>query len=618
MDVIRETPLYDESLVVKIPTSANDVTAHRDTNLTFRILEGRNRMLHFELTDDHDPYFLYLLQLTEQDFPTLKREQSILVDFAAFPAQLIELLKLVTDGNGTSSASAGEGGVEDAAMSSTEPLQATLPAGGNGPNDNLAYSCKMDLNSGQFSILESNQFKETTHITLQLRPGNDAAIKAYLASRHGHTSKLHKLVSQEVESLQDQLDRETTQRRELQEALEELQRKRDLDLHSTRNAHAEEIIQVQSKLNEKHDEQKQNLQQQLTQWMLKHDESNEKAATRITELEVALQAERDEKHRNEIAMREFSRNKENYDNEREGMTSEMSDMRITLRQSETERTKAEREVVKLQMKVEGLEGQLSEKHAAMKQAEDLKRAHEDARKSADDQLELYRTSLEAVNEKLLTAINEIKKGNQEISRQQQEISGLKDKTVSKSEVIRKQEALIVELRSKLSESQRENINLENQTNGEKADAVALRRELDKAKERLNESANIIQTNQEVITWLNREISRYQLSGGVGPLGAESYMYEQSSPDSVFMMTESPVPSTGVHKTKTTSSIDSKVAASYDYLKKHSALKGLEGIVEESKTGGDGTDLDVTAGGEGGYYAGVPLFGSEGSKTARMY
>ena len=264
---------------------------------------------------------------------------------------------------------------------------------------------------------------------------------------------------------------------------------------------------------------------------------------------------------------------------------------------------------------------IQEKENAMAKSIELQQAHENARKSGDDQLELYRSSLEAVNEKLVTAVNEIKKGNQEISRQQQEINALKDKIGTKSEVIRKQEALVSELQTKVNNAAKVNNSLDKSFNDEKSYSDSLRKELEKAKERLNDSANIISNNQEVITWLNREISRYQLTGGVGPLGAESYLYE-GSPNTV-MATESPLPTTGQYKNVTKLvTADSKILASYDYLKKTgSGLKGLEGILEE--VGAD-SRLDVT-GVDEGYYAG--LFGSEGSTglsgqksvaTAKMY
>ena len=41
---------------------------------------------------------------------------------------------------------------------------------------------KLDLTSGVFSVIEVNEFNHVNHLSLQFRPGTDAAIKSYLAS----------------------------------------------------------------------------------------------------------------------------------------------------------------------------------------------------------------------------------------------------------------------------------------------------------------------------------------------------------------------------------------------------------------------------------------------------
>lgn len=42
-------------------------------------------MLTLELTDEEDPFFIYTLDISEQDYHILKNEQQIMVDFQQFP-----------------------------------------------------------------------------------------------------------------------------------------------------------------------------------------------------------------------------------------------------------------------------------------------------------------------------------------------------------------------------------------------------------------------------------------------------------------------------------------------------------------------------------------------------
>lgn len=52
------------------------------------------RDLLIKLTDDIDPYFLFSLSISEEDFQSLKVQQGLLIDFASFPQKFIDLLNL--------------------------------------------------------------------------------------------------------------------------------------------------------------------------------------------------------------------------------------------------------------------------------------------------------------------------------------------------------------------------------------------------------------------------------------------------------------------------------------------------------------------------------------------
>ena len=63
--------------------------------LTIKIVVGASsntQMLTVEITDEQDPYFIYKMDCSEQDYHILKTEQQIMVDFQQFPNQFVELL----------------------------------------------------------------------------------------------------------------------------------------------------------------------------------------------------------------------------------------------------------------------------------------------------------------------------------------------------------------------------------------------------------------------------------------------------------------------------------------------------------------------------------------------
>jgi spindle assembly abnormal protein 6 len=205
----RESPLFDKVLVMQLQSGIQEA---RVIPLTVRIIPGTRstnlagqaeRLVHIEITDENDPYFLYILDVGEQDFHQLKRDQSLLVEFPVFPTKLIDLIELCL-------ASAGDVGV---AVSSTDTAATA---------SNSTFSAKLDMTSGAFSIIESNKFKQLNHISLQMRPGNDAAIKAYLSSRLAHTSAIASRKSEDLDKALSELEALRVANREITTELSEL------------------------------------------------------------------------------------------------------------------------------------------------------------------------------------------------------------------------------------------------------------------------------------------------------------------------------------------------------------------------------------------------------------
>jgi spindle assembly abnormal protein 6 len=164
------------------------------------------------VTDENDPYFLYVLDVGEQDFHHLKRDQSLLVEFLVFPSKLIELIELCLNSN----ANATSNSANPDSVSNTSNSQNSLEY------NSSIFTANLDMAGGALTIVESNKFKQLTHISLQLRLGNDAAIKGYLSSRLTFITTVANKRKVELAATQTELKDEKQQRTELSRALEEL------------------------------------------------------------------------------------------------------------------------------------------------------------------------------------------------------------------------------------------------------------------------------------------------------------------------------------------------------------------------------------------------------------
>ena len=161
--------------------------------------------LLIRLTDDHDPFFLYDLCLSEEDFQVLKAQQGLLVDFASLPQRFIGLL----------------------GQCKSEEVK-------NEPKFLLVFTSSDNstalLSGNQYGVLkiiETNPFKHLSHLSLNFASGNDSDVKKYLASRlklslekqQNLEQKLNKTdteLSQKIATLRQQLSDKNVQLEKLQ------------------------------------------------------------------------------------------------------------------------------------------------------------------------------------------------------------------------------------------------------------------------------------------------------------------------------------------------------------------------------------------------------------------
>lgn len=128
----------------------------------------------------------------EDDYHQLKHDQCLRVDFKSFPRKFIELLKSCGGGRDADArenpAAAGGGRDNDRARDGanwrrSEATEAISNSSSAGPSFLARLETLTSGGSSVFSLVETNPFKELTHLSLKFRAGNDAAIKTYLAAR---------------------------------------------------------------------------------------------------------------------------------------------------------------------------------------------------------------------------------------------------------------------------------------------------------------------------------------------------------------------------------------------------------------------------------------------------
>ena len=174
------------------------------------------------------------------------------------------------------------------------------------------------------------------------------------------------------------------------------------------------------------------------------------------------------------------------------------------------RSSLERDLARSEAHCEALKAQVEDRESMVKKSAELQKASDEARKMVEDKLDIYIADNENLHEKIKLGSMEITKGNAVIQRLQADKKTLTEKVKAKSNVIRKQEDVVEELKTRLNEADRaiytEKENAKTMENKYKVASEQLTESL----ARLEESAKLISSNQEVISYLNEEINKWQL------------------------------------------------------------------------------------------------------------
>lgn len=255
----------------------------------------------------------------------LKRDQSLLVEFNVFPTKLIEL-------------------VEQCFAAESQAQESGFQS----------YMPKLDLATGVLSVVETNMFKQLTHISLQLRPGNDAAIKAYLASRLSLTLAMNRRMTKDLEGVQEILNVAETQKEEIANELQEIRTHKDVEQKTLKSQHTQEVSQMQMTMMSNMEQMREKYEAQLEGARSTIDTLQSAAKVKADEVLKLTTDLQHEKGHLEFRERELMRLLESADADRDRISHECKETAVQKRQVEEERGNLERELARSGAKVEAL------------------------------------------------------------------------------------------------------------------------------------------------------------------------------------------------------------------------------------------------------------------------
>ncbi|KAF6075816.1 SAS-6 centriolar assembly protein [Phyllostomus discolor] len=440
--------------------------------------------LVIRLTDDTDPFFLYNLVISEEDFQSLKFQQGLLVDFLAFPQKFIDLLQQCTQ--------------EQAKETPRFLLQLVSPA------------AVLDNSPALLNVVETNPFKHLTHLSLKLLPGNDVEIKKFLAGCL-KCSKEEKLsLTQSLEDVTRQLN--FTQKT-LSEKIQELDKLRNewaAHTAALSSKHSQELtsekekaLQAQVLHQQQHEQQKKDLE-------ALHQRGVQQLQSRLSELEAANKDLTERRYKGDSAVRELKAKLSGVEEELQRAKQEVLSLRRENTALDAECHEKEKHVNQLQTKVAVLEQEIKDKDQLVLRTKEAFDTIQEQKVVLEENGEKNQVQLGKLEATIKSLSAELLKANEIIKKLQGDLKTLMGKLKLKNTVTIQQEKLLAEKEEKLQKEQKELQDVGQSLRNKEQEVCKLQEQLEATVQKLEESKQLLKNNEKLITWLNKELTENQL------------------------------------------------------------------------------------------------------------
>ncbi|XP_051551431.1 spindle assembly abnormal protein 6 homolog [Myxocyprinus asiaticus] len=454
------------------------------------------RDLVVRLTDDTDLYFLYNLVISEEDFQSLKVQQGLLIDFTSFPQKFIDLLEQCIS----------EQDKENPRF--LLQLTSSSPAFDHGPSN--------------LNIVETNAFKHLTHLSLKLLPGSDTDIKKYLATCLSTIKEEKQLLEQKLRKTEEDLTRQLNYAQQtLSEKSRELDKLRSEWTSQTTclssrhmqdlTAEREKALETQTRLQQQNEQLRQELEST-------YHRSTQQLQTKVSELETTNRELTDKKYKNDSTIRDLKAKLASLEEESQRSKQQILSLRRENSTLDTECHDKERLINQLQTRVAVLEQEIKDKDQLVLRTKEVLEATKQQKNSVEGNFESKQLQISKLEATVKSLSEELIKANGIIKKLQGDLKALVGKIKVKNTVTVSQEKVLQETTEKLQREQRELQDTQQRLRQKEDEATKLKELLEATAQKLDESREVLKTNENVITWLNKQLNENQLSRKQETLG----------------------------------------------------------------------------------------------------
>lgn len=463
-----------------------------------------SKELFVQFTDDCDPFVLYTCVVHEDDYYTLRQRQGLLIDFNAFPLKFVELVNSC---------------IKENEKESPKFLLVLRCSGDSGGNATL-------------EIVEVNIFKHLCHLALNLSPASTQLkltyladcckkLKAEIASKERKAAETESFLQQQLHHKQEILDKTSKEVQQLRTDISQqvaLSSEKQAQLITQEN---EKLLKVQSDADRKADRERRDLEARMhhrieqlqtklssvTSQNRDLSEMRYRLESNIKELRGKLNSSEGDLDRCRQELTHTKKQNARLDHENHVKSTAARELESRVSHLERELQNQETSLVQAQQKVETL----------LQQKENLEKVSEERRQK----LAKRENSIQLLYAELQKSLEVIKKLQKRVKEEHMTSKVRGAALVEQDKVVTEKDSRISQLSEQL---QLVTTKLSQIT----LDKENLQQQLQDTTEKLREQEMTLHTNENVISWLNKQLNEAEMAGAVAkraPL-TEAYLNSQ--------------------------------------------------------------------------------------------
>ncbi|XP_075689459.1 spindle assembly abnormal protein 6 homolog [Rhinoderma darwinii] len=438
------------------------------------------------ITDDSDPFFLYNLVISEEDFQSLKLQQGLLVDFSAFPQKFIDLLyQCINEEN-------------------KEVPRFLLQ---------LSSSTVLGSSPAQLDVVETNPFKHLTHLSLRLLPANDVEVKTYLATCLKCIKEEKIMLQHKLKKTEDDLTRQLicTQQSLSEKSieLENLKSESSSKITSQKSQYTIELTSEKEKAQQASAQLQQHCEHQRKEFESLLHKNTQQMQSRLDDLEQSNKDLLERRYKAESTVRELRAKYQSLEEELQRAQQKVTSLGRENSALDVECHDKEKELNRLQTRLAVLEQELKDKDQLVLRSNEILAATQEQKTVLEASTEKKQVQIGKLEATIKSLSTELLKANDIIKRLQVDLKTLMGKLKLKNSVTVQQEKLIAEKEKLIQDGQRKIHDVQQSLRLKEEEAEKLQEQLRETDKKLEESKELLKTNENVISWLNKQLNDNQ-------------------------------------------------------------------------------------------------------------